>query len=62
MQLVLTSGMTGSEGGFHDWNYMLTETGLINSTKTVAGFIRFLGSVIIIAASILSIKFAKKDL
>jgi hypothetical protein len=62
MQLVLTSGMTGSEGGFHDWNYMLNETGLINSTKTVAGFIRFLGSVIIIVASILSIKFAKKDL
>jgi hypothetical protein len=62
MQLVLTSGMTGSEGSFHDWNYLLTETGLINSTKTVAGFIRFLGSVIIISASILSIIFAKEDL
>lgn len=62
MQLVLTSGMTGSEGSFHDWNYMLTETGLINSTKTVAGFIRFLGSVIIVSASILSIIFAKEDL
>src|SRR6188508_1281823 len=27
MQLVLTSGTTGSEGGFHDWNYLLTATG-----------------------------------
>ncbi len=40
MQIVLTSGLTGSEGSFHDWNYLLTETGLINSTKTVAGLIR----------------------
>ncbi len=55
MQLVLTSGFTGSEGSFHDWNYMLTETGLINSTKTVAGFIRLAGTLTILAASALSI-------
>ena len=52
MQLVLTSGLTGSEGSFHDWNYLLTETGLINSTKTVANFIRLLGTLIILAAGI----------
>jgi hypothetical protein len=67
MQLVLTSGSTGSEGSFHDWNYLLTETGLINSTKTVAGTIRFLGTLTIIAAAILSIYYsirpqAEKDL
>lgn len=50
MQLVLTSGWTGSEGSFHDWNYLLTATGLINSTKTVAGIIRFIGTVTIITA------------
>src|SRR5436190_9149039 len=50
MQLVLTSGFTGSEGSFHDWNYLLTETGLINSTKTVAGIIRFFGTVTIVIA------------
>jgi hypothetical protein len=50
MQLVLTSGFTGSEGSFHDWNYLLTETGLINSTKTVAGIIRFFGTVTILIA------------
>ena len=54
MQLVLTSGFTGSEGSFHDWNYLLTATGLINSTKTVAGLIRFLGTLTIIAAGILA--------
>jgi len=50
MQLVLTSGFTGAEGSFHDWNYLLTETGLISSTKTVAGAIRFIGTSTIIVA------------
>lgn len=54
MQLVLTSGMTGSEGSFHDWNYLLTETGLINSTKTVSGIIRMAGTFVIIAAGVIS--------
>ncbi len=58
MQLVLLGGLTGSEGSFHDWNYLLTETGLIGSTPKVAGFIRFLGTFVIIAASALSIKFS----
>jgi hypothetical protein len=51
MQLVLTSGFTGSEGSFHDWNYLLTATGLIGYTKTVAGIIRFIGTVTIFTAS-----------
>ena len=55
MQIVLTSGLTGSEGGLHDWNYLLTATNLINSTKTVAELIRFLGTLTIIAAGILSV-------
>ncbi len=58
MQLILTSGMTGSEGSFHDWNYLLTATNLINSTKTVAGLIRFLGTLTIIAAGITSIYYS----
>ena len=52
MQLVLTGGLTGSEGSFHDWNYLLTATGLINSTRAVANIIRLLGTLIIIAAGI----------
>ena len=56
MQIVLLGGLTGSEGSFHDWNYLLTETGLIGSIKTVAGLIRLFGTLCIITASILSVK------
>ncbi|MFN6964697.1 MAG: hypothetical protein ACK4S4_13150 [Pyrinomonadaceae bacterium] len=55
MQLVLTSGLTGSEGGFHDWNYMLTETGLIGSAGAVAGLIRLAGTLTILAAAALAV-------
>ena len=54
MQLVLTSGLTGSEGGFHDWNYLLTETGLLGSTNLVAGVIRAAGTLVIISSGVLS--------
>lgn len=58
MQLVLTSGLTGSEGSFHDWNYLLTETGLIGSTKTVAALIRMCGTLTIIAAIVVSVYYS----
>jgi hypothetical protein len=58
MQLVLTSGFTGTEGGFHDWNYLLAETGLIRSAKTVAAIIRMLGTLGIITAGALSIYYS----
>lgn len=58
MQLVLTSGMTGSEGGFHDWNYLLTETGLIGATKTIAALIRLAGSLTIVAAIAVSVYYS----
>ncbi len=58
MQLVLISGFTGTEGSFHDWNYLLTETGLMKSTKIVAGGIRAGGTLTIIAAGIFSIYYS----
>jgi hypothetical protein len=58
MQLVLTSGFTGSEGSFHDWNYLLTSTGLIGSTKLIAGIIRAIGTIVIIGAGILSMYYS----
>jgi len=61
MQLVLTSGLTGSEGSFHDWNYLLTTTGLIGATKTVAGIIRLFGTLTIIAAGVFSVYFSFFD-
>lgn len=58
MQLVLTSGSTGTEGSFHDWNYMLTHFGLLGSTKTVAGIIRFIGTSTIIISSVFSVYYS----
>jgi hypothetical protein len=58
MQLVLTSGFTGSEGSFHDWNYLLTRTSLLSSTKLVAGIIRLAGTLVIISAGVLSIYYS----
>jgi hypothetical protein len=58
MKLVLTSGFTGSEGSFHDWNYLLTATGLLSSTNMVAGIIRLLGTLVIISAGVLSIYYS----
>ena len=58
MQLVLTGGLTGAEGGFHDWNYLLDKTGLLNSTKAVAGTIRLTGTLTILGACISAIYFS----
>ena len=58
MQLVLTSGFTGSEGSLHDWNYLLTATGLLGSTRMVAGIIRFIGTSTIIIASVVSVYYS----
>ena len=58
MQLVLLGGLTGSEGSFHDWNYLLTATGLLDSTKTVAGIIRFAGTLTIIAGSVAAVYYS----
>jgi len=60
MQLVLTSGFTGSEGSFHDWNYLLEHTGLLNSTNKVAGVIRFVGTAVIVASAISAVCFSFK--
>jgi len=58
MQLVLTSGFSGSEGSFHDWNYLLTATGLLSSTKIVAGIIRLASTLVIITAGVLSVYYS----
>lgn len=58
MQLVLTSGFTGGEGSFHDWNYLLTRTGLIGSTNVIAGIIRAAGTIVIVVGSVFSIYYS----
>jgi hypothetical protein len=63
MQLVLLGGLTGSEGGFHDWNYLLDRLGLLDSTKRVAAIIRLLGTLTIFSAAALAFyySFVKKE-
>lgn len=60
MQIPLLSGLTGAEGGFHDWNYLLSETGLLGSTHLIAKMLRFTGTVLIFAAAIGSFIYARK--
>jgi hypothetical protein len=58
MQIPLLSGLTGSEGSFHDWNYLLTEMGWLKQTPLIAKIIRFCGNALILAAIIGSFLFA----
>jgi hypothetical protein len=60
MQLPLLSGVTGSEGGFHDWNYLLSETGLLSHTKAIAGLLRFFGTATIVFAALGAFLYATK--
>ena len=60
MQLPLLSGLTGAEGGFHDWNYLLTEAGLIDKTYLIAKIFRFTGTIITVAAAIGAFVYARK--
>lgn len=48
--LPLVGGNTGQHApyGFHDWEYLLTETGLINYDSVLAGISHGLGSVLMI--------------
>lgn len=58
MQLVLLGGLTGSEGSFHDWNYLLDRVGLLDSTKTVAAVIRLVGTLTLISAAVIAAYFS----
>lgn len=60
MQLPLLSGLTGAEGGFHDWNYLLTEMNLLDKTYLIAKIIRFTGTLIIVAAAIGAFIYARR--
>ena len=60
--LALQLPLLGGQDSIHDWNYMLSATNLLPRTAAIAGAIRLLGTLAIIAACIGSYKFAgKKD-
>ena len=60
MQLPLLSGLTGAEGGFHDWNYLLSEMNLLDKTYLIAKILRFTGTLITIAAAIGAFVYARQ--
>jgi len=60
MQLPLLSGLTGAEGGFHDWNYLLTELGWLDKTYLIAKILRFAGTVLTIAAAVGAFVYARQ--
>jgi hypothetical protein len=51
-QLPLLGGNYGHSApyGFHDWEYLLTETGLLHLDRTLAAWSHFLGAFIMVAA------------
>lgn len=60
MQLPLLSGLTGAEGGFHDWNYLLTELGWLDETYLIAKILRFVGTVLTVAAAVGAFVYARQ--
>jgi hypothetical protein len=53
--------LLGGQDSIHDWNYMLDRLGMLGSTATIAGLIRFAGALTIIAALVGAIYFALAD-
>ena len=45
-------------GGEHDWNYLLNQTGLLDSTNIVAGVFCAIGTLLILAAGGLSVYYS----
>lgn len=52
MQLPLIKG----QDSIHDWNYLLSATNLLGSTAFIAGIIRLLGTVLIVAALVWAVR------
>ena len=60
MQLPLLGGLSGSEGGFHDWNYLLEHLGLLAHTPLISGLMKVVGFMTIFIAILLAILNATK--
>jgi hypothetical protein len=59
--LALQLPLLGGEDSIHDWNYMLGQLGMLKSTSTIAGLIRFLGSAVIVFALVWAVKSSLKE-
>jgi hypothetical protein len=54
--------LLGGDDSIHDWNWMLDQLGLLSRTREIAGAIRALGVLVILAASIGSFLYARRDI
>jgi hypothetical protein len=59
--LALELPLLGGEDSIHDWNYLLSATGLLPSTYKIAAAIRLAGTLAILAAIFFSLKHARRD-
>lgn len=58
--LALQLPLLGGADTLHDWNYLLSSTGLLQHTAAIAGGIRLLGTLVVIAASVGAFVFARR--
>ena len=58
--LALQLPLLGGSDTLHDWNYLLSSTGLLQHTAAIAGGIRLLGTLVVIAASVGAFVFARR--
>ena len=54
--MALQLPLVGGEDAIHDWNFLLGHFGMLKQTAKIAGLIRLLGTLTIIAAALWSIK------
>jgi hypothetical protein len=59
--LALQLPLIGGEDSIHDWNYMLDRTGMLKSTREIAGFIRLCGTALIIGASLIAYRYSTDE-
>jgi hypothetical protein len=53
--------LLGGEDSIHDWNHLLSSTGLLPSTHKIAAAIRVAGTLSIFAAIFFSLKYARRE-
>lgn len=59
--LALQLPLLGGEDSIHDWNYLLSSTGLLPATHKIAATIRIAGTLAIFAALFFALKHARRD-
>lgn len=52
--------LLGGQDSMHDWNYLLDSLNLLTATSQIAGAIRLLGTLVIVLATLGSVRFARR--